>query len=404
MQNSHEITPRIIHSGCDGLTVALQGNFTKKALDLLETKKAIAEELGQDLGMSLQGREFSMMPKGTGAKMGYAYQFHTGKDGIKYQVKKSLDASQWNLRVRVSAMFMAVNGIAMAHKEIYEDLRAFGAIIIDESVSNVDFCIDMVLDEIGTKRKDAFALVPENFIHHSKVKKQRFYSEIDGDEAGLSVVEGRYIETVTMGGKQSRQLCVYNKRAEQVQKRRKEWFELWGVDKDDYPAIWRAEFRFGKRFLKDWNVKTLQDVQDCYGDILADSLLKIRYIERGEDSNLSRAPNHIYWDAVISGFSDMILTATSGITRGRVRAVQREECKAGYMAQIMGLAASLSEVEDFEASNAGMKDFAKSLNSQILKYIEFDFEKLVKTRRKARDRLIFIREKFQDKTGDVQYA
>lgn len=387
----------ILHMGCDGLTVALQGSIPASAHERLDAAKAVAMELGQDASMKIKDVEFNVMKTGGSHTQGYSWIFHTGRDGIKYQAKRSLEASQWNLRARVSAMFLAVNGLAEAHKRIYADLRALGAIIIDESVSDVDFCIDVRMDAKGTARKDAFAIEPRQFVHHSKAKRKEFFSKCDLDADDLSILGGRYVETVTIGGKKSRQLCVYNKRTEQVAKRRKDWFGVWGVDKEDCPNVWRVEYRFGRDFLRDWNISTIEEISECFGDLIKDSLVNIRYVEFGEDSNNSRAPNHPFWDLVIAAFSELCVDTYAGLQRGRVRSVQREEAQEMYEAQILGLSAPLAVVlgldPDLPNDQAVIDDFIDGITDKLRRHIEFNRKKFDQTRRRAKDRLIFTRQK-----------
>ena len=79
----------IIHKGCDGITVAFQGMAPQNTLDQMEIAKTVAAELGGESLMTIGGMTFNMMEKGSGAKQGYTYQLHTGRHGIKYQIKKS---------------------------------------------------------------------------------------------------------------------------------------------------------------------------------------------------------------------------------------------------------------------------------------------------------------------------
>ena len=389
--------PEILHTGCDGLTVALQGHIPASAHERLDTAKAVAMEMGQEAAMTIKGIEFNVMKTSGGHTQGYTWIFHTGRDGIKYQAKRSLDPSQWNLRARVSAMFLALNGLAAAHKTIYSDLRALGAIIIDESVSDVDFCIDIKMDKEGTERKDAFAIEPRQFVHHSKAKRKEFFSKCDPDADDLSIIGGRYVETVTIGGKKSRQLCVYNKRTEQVAKRRKDWFGVWGVAKNDCPNVWRVEYRFGRDFLRDWNISTIEDITGCFGDLISDSLVHIRYVEFGADSNNSRAPNHPFWELVIAAFSELCIDSRAGLQRGRISSLQKEEAQEIYEAQIMGLTASLAVVmgldPDDKLDQKALDSFAHSVSEKLRRHIEFNRSKFDSTRRRAKDRLIFTRQK-----------
>jgi len=391
MKNLNDIA--VIHSGCDGLTVALQGNASQTAIDMLDKFKVIASELGGEALMEIGGKSFNVMDRGTSAVQGYTFQFHTGRHGIKYQVKRSLDASQWNLRARVSAMFLALNGLEKAHSAIYEDLRALGTVIIDESVSNVDFCVDMKMDKSGTKRAKAFQLDPALFVHHSKATKRQWYSENEGENDTLSVFGNRYIETVTIGGRANRQLCVYNKKAEQKSKRRSDWFEYWGEEKEDCPNIWRVEYRFGRDFLRDWNIRTVSELSHAYGRLVEDSLMRIRYAIPSADSNHSRWKNHPFWEAVISAFSDMILTCElDGFERGKITKAVREDFKNTYSAQMCGLAAGLAHVLDFENIEDIGEKLPSIISQMIAEHLKYKPDRFEQSLKKAKTRMHFLRE------------
>jgi len=382
--------PKILHRGCDGITVAFMGKVSQKGLDLLESEKAMAVSLGQDTSFQANGVTFVMMEKGTSYKQGYAFQFHTGRDGIKYQVKRSGDASQWNLRARVSALFLAHNGFDVARDRLFSDLRAIGAIIIDQSPSNVDFCIDLQMDKENEKNSGKFRLNPDAFIHHSKSKKRQFTSD---DNNGLQIIGGRYIETVTIGSKGNRQLCVYNKRTEQIATQREDWFGVWGVSKETSPSVWRIEFRFGKKFLKDWNIHSLQDIADSYGDLIQDSLQAIRYISFNGDSNLSRCPNAPFWDYVKDAFESLCVNAVSGLSRGRITDIQRSDAKRMYEAQILGNIAALSHVLKIESTDSAIEKLPDEIAQLIRRHISYNPKKFEQSRKRAADRLRFIHEK-----------
>jgi len=381
--------PQVLHSGVDGLTVALAGNLPGKTLDKLDSAKICAGHEGGETVLTMGGVQFNVMEVGTSARQGYAFQFHTGEDGIKYQAKKSVDASQWNLRARASARFLAMNGLEKTHAQIYSDLRALGAVITDESVSAFDVCVDIRMDAAGTPRRKAFQLDPEAFIHHSRSRKERFYSPKDPQDDTPSVFGGRYIETVTIGSKASRQLQVYNKRREQIAKRRGDWFGIWGVDKDECPNVWRAELRFGREFLRDWNIVTIGDLKDCYGDLVKDSLQRIRYVEIGDDTNLSRAPNHPFWNIVVEAFSEMIVDAQAGIVRGRMTVIQREDAQAMIGGLIKGVAATLSVIMKIEDGDGA--EFSETVAALIRKHITYDPDKWAQSRKRASNRYIFTR-------------
>lgn len=392
MQNMDNITK--VHSGCDGLTIAIMGCVSQKGLDRLEKFKNIAIELGGEALMEIKGRAFNVMDKGTSAQQGYTFQLHTGRHGIKYQVKKSTDTSQWNMRARASAIFLATHGLEKAHDMIYQDLYALGATVVDESVSNVDFCVDLKIDEQGKKRAQCFQLKPENFVHHSKATKRQWYAENQKDEDTLSVFGNRFVETVTIGGRSNRQLCVYNKRAEQKSKRRSDWFEFWGEDKEECPNIWRVEYRFGRDFLRDWNIKTMSDLIHGYGRLVEDSLMRVRYAQPSKDTNHSRWENHPFWIAVIEAFGEMVLTCElDDFERGKITKATREDFKQVYANQMCGLSAGLAHVLNIDSREKALNILPEIIADMIGEHLRYRPDKFDHSFKKAGIRMHYLRER-----------
>lgn len=401
-KNDRKDAHKIIHAGCDGLTVALQGYLPASVQTKLDGSKQAAKDMGQDAALSIHGSEFNVMPSGTSNVQGYTWQFHTGRHGIKYQAKRSLDGTQWNLRARASALFLAVHGFKGAADQIYKDLAALNASIFDDSVSTIDFCCDQQIDAPGTPRNHAFDLKPGNFIFHSKAKRREFYSKIDLDSEDLSIIGGRYCETVSIGSKAARQITVYNKRTEQIAKRRGDWFGVWGIEKEDSPNVWRTEYRFGRDYMRDFNIRSLQDIDAAYGDLLHDSFGAVRYTMPTGDSNQSRWPNHPFWDAAISALSEIADSNRSGLLRGRLADIEQEDAINIYQKQIAGNLAPLTVALGLSSDEL---DKAPELVADFIRdYMTNSPTKFEDGRKRAIDRMLWAREMDTKNSQDTATA
>jgi hypothetical protein len=119
---------------------------------------------------------------------------------------------------------------------------------------------------------------------------------------------GRFT-SVTVGKMPGRQVIIYDKRLEAIQKPgKKVWFSIWnealaqqGLCELDFSdgfasAIWRVEMRAGKHCLKDrYKVTTWGDLADKLPSIYRDTLRRSRYCVPTADSNHSRWPEHRLW-------------------------------------------------------------------------------------------------------------
>jgi hypothetical protein len=139
-----------------------------------------------------------------------------------------------------------------------------------------------------------FTLDPACFVMHSHTDRK---DRLAFDEMGIGGKAGR-VTSVTVGHMPRRQVIVYDKRAEVVQKHKVHWWEIWNADrrarglpeldpKDrESSRVWRVEVRAGKEHLKDrWNIRTWADLDSKVGDVFAAVLRAVRYAEPNADTN-----------------------------------------------------------------------------------------------------------------------
>src|SRR4029077_1301274 len=115
------------------------------------------------------------------------------------------------------------------------------------------------------------------------MKVRPYWGEVDGSmdrNQPSAVCRGRRLESVTIGKMPGRQIIVYDKRREVVEKRKLLWFRVWGIDPHDTSVqVWRVEMRAGKKELKGrWQIRTFDDVDRAIGDVFLQALVDVRYI------------------------------------------------------------------------------------------------------------------------------
>ena len=124
----------------------------------------------------------------------------------------------------------------------------------------------------------------------------------------------RRIETLDFGSHASKLSAqIYNKTAE-IKKHKKQWFEpLWAVNgyNPELP-VWRLEFRFKRDFLHDFGfdgesgIDGAFDILNCLSALwtyATEEWLRFVDVAATEDSNTSRRPTHLIWQAIQQAYA-----------------------------------------------------------------------------------------------------
>jgi hypothetical protein len=287
-------------------------------------------------------------------------------------------------------MALALYGLGGVRARLYEFLAAIGAEVGAESISRVDYAVDLLIP--------GFTLDPACFVMHSHTDRQ---DRLAFDEMGIGGKAGR-VTSVTVGHMPRRQLIVYDKRAEVIQTRKVHWWEIWNADrrarglpeldpKDRATSrVWRVEVRAGKEHLKDhWNVRTWADLDAKAGDVFASVLRAIRYTEPNADTNRSRWPNHPVWGVVEREITGDLFEMTSGAEPERVKTVTRNHLKEVLMKQLVGTAASLAVACDMRGTDE-LEDLPDSVKRTIDRYMCEEPERFDEKLGRAESRYHFI--------------
>lgn len=353
---------REVYRGWDSLDVAFQGALPDATLTTLREGKARAIQAGEPTLIDVVG---AMGHVGeTGARGGYAFRFDTGPDGEIWTIKDSPDPSQWNIRVSVRAAQLAVGGYAGVKLALLDRLKAWGAVVLSESIARVDFAMDFEAPD--------FDLRPDDFVCHSRSTVAEHANMIPrgGEQSEIGVrYKGRRPSSVTIGMMPGRQVIVYDKRREVLTQPGKGfWLDVWGTTRDDCPAIWRVEVRAGKDHLKDWRIATFEDLEARGGDMMIATMQAVRLTVPGSDSNVTRAALHPLWQRATAIVADAMADHVSGAERGRVVEGRREELQAMYRQQVVGLATGYAVAAGLSLADA-VATLAGEVGDEITAYV-----------------------------------
>lgn len=378
---------RLLHAGYDGLDVAFQGRVDPHFLDMLEAAKAEAREQQTNAHRAWRGLDFEVYPSGTS---GYSFIVDTGPDGEIWMFQKTTDPSRWSIFVSVKAMGLAMEGLWKIKARLWQRLEMFGAYVVDHSINRVDFAVDFEAPD--------FALQPENIVAHWRSTVSE-YQPLEPQDAHI-VRQGRKVNSVTVGKMPNKQVIIYDKRREVIDKRKKWWFEIWDVPPET--QVWRLEVRAGKRYLKEkFDLTTFDDFDRMGGEvfeaILGDMDLKL---EGQDDQNITRQASHPFWTAAVEAITARVVSTIDPDAQEAVKVVWRDQKREQYEALMGGLAASFSFVkgfgDDFDPLTIGA-----AVGGAIAARIDQDRAKFISARKRAANRLRHMETEPWFEAGDL---
>ena len=314
-----------VYRGFDGLDVSFRAEISEHFRAELQAAKEWAQSTHRDTCLSYAG--MNMLVAESGARGGYAFRVSTGRTGATWFFKNPNSKDPWGVRVSCGSFMLAEQGLGGARTEIYRFMEQLGIRVQPrgESIGRVDYAVDVLAP--------ALVLQPEHFVMHSNANRA---DHIDSDDCTVHGKSGR-VTSVTVGKMPGRQVIVYDKRAEVIAHHKWAWFDIWNAsrDHDGLPAldftdpttsrIWRAEIRAGKSHLKDrWNIRTWNDLDARFGDMIAEACKAIRYVEPSGDTNRSRWPDSTLWLAVVQQLNDDLFEMRNFALPDTIKRVHRE--------------------------------------------------------------------------------
>ena len=296
-QNYMEMKMDIIYQNFDTIEISFQCAIPLRILSQLEHAQKEARSVRNKVYAEIGHKGLPVMVNERGARGGYTYQFDTGHDGQIWLIGDREDRSQWNVRVKIRSLCLALYGYEATKEKILnildDDLSAKGSDdnfgIPKERISRVDYCLDFALSE-------PFEPKLENFVCHGRTKKSKM-----GDIFYNVNSTGQSIETITVGKNPNRQITFYNKIKEITAKRTDYWWRLWDLNKKEFKKeIWRIEIRAYKKELNKWNLKTFEDLEKIIGNVIEDILVNYKYTNpKLNDTNRNRWPKAKIWNKAI---------------------------------------------------------------------------------------------------------
>jgi hypothetical protein len=338
---------RLLYAGFDGLDVAFQGRLSDPVLEVLTDARAEAEAILGPVIRETNGLRFTVAP--SGARNGFRYRLDTGDDGEVWLIKHSPDPRQWNLFVSVRAFALLAHGYGGVRRRLSERLAAFEADIAAVSVHRVDLACDFAAP--------AFEPDPDGFVAPARTQARSYHPGDDARAAETTVHRlARRVNGVTVGRMPRGQLCLYDKRADSLSKRKLFWGQVWGIDlKERREPVWRIEPRAGRDELaRHLPRRSFAAVEGALPEVVASMFAKVRYVVPSPtDMNPARWPNHPIWDAAgnhllatIQAHSFVPTPARPGLT------TPRDAKRAILGRQLIGLAHSYAALAGFTAEQA----------------------------------------------------
>lgn len=378
----------VIRRGFDGLDVAFEARISHTLSDKLNEAKELAVTKKEPT--FFEYNRVRMHVADSGARGGYAFRCDTGPDGATWFFKEPNGNDPWGIRVSVKSLTLALYGLGGARAQIYEFLDGIGVHVSEgaESISRVDYCVDHLMP--------GFELCPENFVMHARTNRAD-HTDIEMHRNGTS---GR-VSSVTIGKMPGRQIIVYDKRKEVIDKRKTFWWKIWNSardhgglpllnpdDKED-AQVWRVELRAGKQHLKNrWGVRKWADLDDKLGDIFKLALNEIRYAIPATDGNRSRWQNHPLWDVVRNEVSGDLFEMECGAEPSVIKEVIRDELRRILNRQYTGLTATYAVVMGISPENAD--EVPEIIKNDLRRFAMFQPGELEKKMERAKERYVFL--------------
>lgn len=343
----------ILHSGFDGLTFTLTSIIPNGFAEKLAAANAYAKESHCNCILELGAIKLSVTT--TGAR---GYTCHTGDHGAVWLIQDPTDPIPNNPMIKIDfrAMGLALHGLEGAERHFHDCMAAFDIPYVETQlrVSRVDFAVDVLAPWF---EPDRHALV---------VPANTRVSEITGIEETETLASCSRVVGLRAGAIANRQLVIYDKRQEVIQKGKMGWLTIWNqaranagqpeLDLIDRAAsqISRFEMRMESKQLRNrFEMQSWQDLRDTIGDTYRAFFEKIRYCEPSSDSNRARWPIHPIWQAVQKRVESGLLVYASRVIPSDVIYADKMQKWRELDARLLGLfvtRAALSDVnpEEFE--------------------------------------------------------
>jgi hypothetical protein len=311
-EQKEEKKANIMLQGVDTLYIGWLVDIDKETLDILADLKEKARDLGKPQNVGKFG-DYYFNIRGNGAQR-YSYILENDLMQIKVN-KMPVGGTYPNVRVEFRSSYLWDNGPDYCHNEVRAIIDSYLGEIIEEKISRVDFCVDVM----G---------LHDFFQNYDRLKRK-----VISKARTRKVVEtNKDINALTIGSRKSKIYArIYDKSLEIKQTKKKMWFyDLWQLsegiiklsqllgaffqdcnkrfifstyifdlmEKAVLENVWRVEFELKREILKEFRVKTYQDLKAYAGDMwnyLTGDWLSIR---KEDNENISRRSVFKFWEKI----------------------------------------------------------------------------------------------------------
>lgn len=192
---------------------------------------------------------FEMLSNGC---MGYAYILHNSGYEVKISQYKSKIKSFMPIQIRISSEYLWSKGLIQSWKQIKQWTENTFGKIEEEKISRVDLC---------THTSDIDFITNYETSYKGKFKK---------DSVNVLNYTNKKINSITFGSRKGKNIyCrIYNKILEVKEKKNKMWFfDIWQNNNLDINNVWNLEFELKNEFLREFKIKTIEDLEKKLKDI-----------------------------------------------------------------------------------------------------------------------------------------
>ena len=226
----------------------------KNFLNYLEKEKEIAKlEILSNANSKhlvlINGMSFELLPNGT---RGYAYILHNSGYEVKIAQYKSQIESFTPIQIRISAEYLWSKSFMKSWYIIKSWIEETFGCIEENKISRVDLCMH-------TSDVD--------FIENYEVS---YKGKFKKDSVNVLDYTNKKINSITFGSRKGKNIyCrIYNKTLEVKETKNKTWFfDIWNKNELNVEKVWNLEFEIKSEFLREFKIKTIEDLEKSLRDI-----------------------------------------------------------------------------------------------------------------------------------------
>ena len=350
----------ILHSGFDGLRLTIETDIPPAFRERLSAAKAEAVETNRESILT-----FGNISLGVRRSGGMAFSAHTGDMGAEWYFldPENRPANNPGVTVDFRAFLLATGGLRAAQAHLEACMQAFGIPYGDHQVrvTRTDFAVDFLAPWFEPGRNDV--------VMPPKTKAVEF----TGPSESETHASGTRVTGLRAGKGANRQLVIYDKRAEVIEKGKAGWLTIWNATRasmgkpeldmkdPDQSRVWRFELRMGRKQLRErFDIRGWDDLDAMIGDAFTEFCKVMRYCIPTNDRNRARWPTHELWEAVTDTVAADLQENVAGVLPRDVKDANRAEHMRMLDRQLLGLFISRAA-----ASRISADDFSNFMESHV---------------------------------------